>query len=764
LTDRHPHHEATWWPTLVELARRLVDRPFAGDRRELVCRAAEALLGGRASICVSGTEDCASAGARGRLSGSGAPSRSLRPLERAARTRRTELGGGYGDVQYVVASPLVAADTFLGVIQVERDRPFSALDLEMIEALASQAAFAVEAASGRARALKQAWVSTAQVQAARALQVHDGLDGTLATAARLAPMLAGTRRSAVLMLGEDGCTILPRAAYGLTLPQRIGLHLLLTPDEAERLVQALSEPGLREASGGPLAKPLATAGFRSPIALPLRGGDIRGVLVIDSDHDRLYPSADGQTEAEPGWLQISRGIAEQTSTAIAGHELRRSQREEAYVSTALLQVVQATAALTDLDDVLASIARTAPALVGVERCAIYRWIAESGTYHATRAYGMALPVGEGRASECIRPGEYPLLDAVRLEERPAFDLVAAAPVVEDGELGSASEGSERLGLMGTGRQAVRALPLVIRGEFVGALVLVEPVHAYRPGARREEILQGIADQAAIAIQNDRLQAEMSRRERLEQEMALARDIQRSLMPERLPEAPGWQLAATCVPAREVGGDFFDLISLPDECLGLVIADVADKGMPAALFMANARATIRALATHHHSLVAVLEQVNRLLLPDSHRGMFVTAVFASLSLRSGALRYCNAGHNPPLIWRARQGKAESLEIGGTALAVIEEPHLVEHQTAIDPGDWLVLYTDGVTEAFSERTESYHGADRLGAAIAECASGGAEQMLKAIEESVRLFVGETPASDDITLLVLKRDDDRRATMPG
>ena len=767
MSDRHPRNGGSWWPSLVELARQLLKRSNAADHQELIRHAVEALLGGRATVWLNDPDDHSPL--RG-AEWSGNDVFCSEALRRAAQTGRTEAIAGADGHLSLVASPVVAGDCLLGVIQVERERghSFSPPEITIIEALAGQAAIGIEAArrasAQRARALEQAWVSTAMVQVARALQSQPSLEETLATAARLAPMLAGTERSAALMIGDDGYTILPRAAYGLTLTQRIGLYQLLTPDDATEFESMLAAHAPARVDRGPLVEPLAAAGFDSPIVLPLLGGDgATGVLVIDAGQRQLQAVSDPPGTADPGWVQIARGIAQQTSAAIESHELRQSQREEAYVSTALLQVVQAIATLTNLDDVLASIVRTTPALVGAERCAIYRWIEEEELYHSAQVYGMARPAKDEREDAWYRPGEYPLLDTVRREVCPVSELLPQTPAaMPGGKFPSSAEGFERPRLTAPRQRAVRALPLVVKGEFVGALVLVEPAYAERSGNRREEILRGIADQAAIAIQNDRLQAETSRRERLEQEMLLAHDIQRSLMPDRFPETPGWQLAAICEPAREVGGDFFDLIRLPDESLGLVIADVADKGMPAALFMANARAMIRALAHHHRSPAAVLEQVNHLLLPDSHQGMFVTALFASLSVRGGMLTYCNAGHNPPLVWRAQQHRTERLETGGTALAVLADPRLEDHSLRLDSGDWLVLYTDGVTEAFSDRSESFHGEDRLCSAIEANASGGAQQMLDAIQESVRVFVGETPPSDDLTVLVVRRDDDQRAVV--
>ncbi len=191
------------------------------------------------------------------------------------------------------------------------------------------------------------------------------------------------------------------------------------------------------------------------------------------------------------------------------------------------------------------------------------------------------------------------------------------------------------------------VPLSIKNVLYGALVIEEAPGGLRFRSRRIEIISGIAQQAALAIQDDRLQKEMVVRERLETEVQLARQIQQTFIPEVLPTHPHWQLSARWRTARQVGGDFYDVIELPDDRLGIFIADVADKGMPAALFMALTRTLLHAAARETSSPAEALRRVNELLLPDTKQGMFVTAVYAVLDLNTGELTYANAGHNPPL---------------------------------------------------------------------------------------------------------------------
>ena len=199
----------------------------------------------------------------------------------------------------------------------------------------------------------------------------------------------------------------------------------------------------------------------------------------------------------------------------------------------------------------------------------------------------------------------------------------------------------------TDERLLAALPLMVKGEIFGVLLIEETSGGRRFRSRRLEILNGVAQQIALAMQNDLFQKATVTRERLEMEVQLARQIQQAFLPERLPTLPGWDLSARWRTARQVGGDFYDIIELSEERIGLFIADVADKGMPAALFMALTRTLMRAAVLQTDSPAEALRQVNDLLYPDCEQGMFVTAVYGVLDLKTGKFTYANAGHNPPL---------------------------------------------------------------------------------------------------------------------
>ena len=236
------------------------------------------------------------------------------------------------------------------------------------------------------------------------------------------------------------------------------------------------------------------------------------------------------------------------------------------------------------------------------------------------------------------------------------------------------------------------------------------------------------------------------------ELEIARRLQRRLLPDQPPSIPGYDIAADNMPAREVGGDFFDFIPMTEDRWGFVIADVSGKGITAAIFMGLSRTIVRATMTRTLDISSSLQQANDLICRDSTSGMFVTLFYAVPIPEERKLRYVNAGHNPPLLLRKGSDEMVALRGKGIALGVRQNIRLEENVIDIGPGDTLVLYTDGVTEAVNEKGEAF-GEERLKLTIRESRDATAREIILRIQDAVIAFAGTLPQFDDITLLVAK-----------
>ncbi|MBX7214271.1 MAG: PP2C family protein-serine/threonine phosphatase, partial [Thermoflexales bacterium] len=300
----------------------------------------------------------------------------------------------------------------------------------------------------------------------------------------------------------------------------------------------------------------------------------------------------------------------------------------------------------------------------------------------------------------------------------------------------------------------RALPLLARGRPVGALLLGVRRADRQRGERARTVLSGIAQQVAMAIDNAQLIREALVAQRLENELALARDIQQSFLPREAPQLEGWTIAVDWQSARQVGGDFYDFIHMQEDGrLGIAIADVADKGVPAALFMAMTRSLLRGAAFSGREPDAVLKRVNRLVLADTRSDLFVTVFYAILDAASGLMHYANAGHNPPLRLSAT-GELAPLAGNGMAIGVFEQVEIPLCTVKLDPGDVLLMYTDGLIDAVSESGEEF-GLARLGEVLVACGARPASDIAAAAMDAIRAHTGGEQPFDDQTLVVIRRD---------
>lgn len=307
-----------------------------------------------------------------------------------------------------------------------------------------------------------------------------------------------------------------------------------------------------------------------------------------------------------------------------------------------------------------------------------------------------------------------------------------------------------------GARHLLSVPIAFENNPRGMLVVGDKesrrgVGPFLPGDRRT--LGLFANQAAIALENARLHLRALEQERLEREMHLAAEIQRQILPKGAPQVAGYQLAGWNRPAREVGGDYYDMFPMASGRMGLVVGDVSGKGIPAALMVSTLHSALRLLLDQTGIGPPLLEKLNRHILESSMPNKFITMFLAELDLETGSLRYVNAGHNPGLLLHSN-GDVEELGSGGVPLGLLPGSRYQAREVTVEPGDLLCLYSDGITEAESPEEEE-HGTERLCDVLRGHRGAPVIQgVLDAIRESVEAFTRGRPQGDDQTLLVVRR----------
>jgi serine phosphatase RsbU (regulator of sigma subunit)/anti-sigma regulatory factor (Ser/Thr protein kinase) len=419
----------------------------------------------------------------------------------------------------------------------------------------------------------------------------------------------------------------------------------------------------------------------------------------------------------------------------------------------------AFAARVELDDLVSLVVRKCREVLDAEGAAVllldpqrhelyFPYVADDDPAVATRLRQLRFPADHGIAGAVLRSG------------RPLrVDDVAQDPRFYAGV-------DRRSGL--TTRNILTA-PLTARQGAIGVLQVLN----HRDGNFSDadlDFLDALAGSVAVAIENARMYAQLKQQVAaleqavhehndlvaLRRELDIASSIQQSILPRTFPPFPDrldFQIFAAMIPAREVGGDFYDFFFVDHERLALVIGDVSGKGVPAAIFMAVSRTALKSTALAGQPPDACLRQVNNLLCLDNRAELFVTIFYGILNTRTGELAYCNGGHNPPYVLR-RDGSIELLpHTGGTVLGVLDDLQYQAKQATVIPGESIFLYTDGVTEAMNADGALFSEA-RLRAALLEVHGESPEAVIRSVVERVNHHAGTVAQSDDITVLCVKR----------
>src|SRR6478672_4444694 len=304
-----------------------------------------------------------------------------------------------------------------------------------------------------------------------------------------------------------------------------------------------------------------------------------------------------------------------------------------------------------------------------------------------------------------------------------------------------------------GVRSVLAVPLGVGANVFGIIYADSPLAGGRFTEDHLKVLTTLASVAAIRVENARLTEEQMERERLEREQQVASEIQQRFLPASAPIVPGYELQGISFPCYEIGGDYYDFIHREDGKLVVALGDVSGKGTAAALLMSSLHAAVHAQADIHNSLAKTIGAVNRYLVESIPANRFVTLFYGELDPKTGSLTFLNAGHNPPLIVHAG-GTMEQLAAGGLPLGIMEGAEFREGRTQLRAGDVLVVYSDGVSEAVNPTGEEF-GPTRLYEVVARNLDATAGGIRDRIESALTKFCQGTPAADDITLVIVKRN---------
>src|SRR5947209_6950449 len=391
-----------------------------------------------------------------------------------------------------------------------------------------------------------------------------------------------------------------------------------------------------------------------------------------------------------------------------------------------------------LDETLRQVARLVFDAVPAERCIIMLREDDAGELHvrAAEMHDLRTDVGEVRVSRTI------------IEE-----------VVNQGRSVLTSDAQHVPRFMSStvtfqGIRSVLAVPLGVGERIFGMIYADSPFATSRFTEDHLKVLTTLGSVAAIRVENTRLLEEHLEQQRNDRELQLAREIQQRFQPTTPPVVSGYELQGISFPSYQIGGDYYDFILCPDGRLVVALGDVSGKGTSAALLMSSLHAAVHAQVASCRPITETIGAVNHYLADNTPANRFVTLFYAELDPLTGSLSFINAGHNPPLIAHAAGGAMEQLDSGGLPLGIMPDGEYREGRTQLRPGDALVTYSDGVTEQTNPRGEEF-GAARLQEVIAQNVGLTAAGIRDKIESALSKFAQGTPAVDDITLVIVKRE---------
>jgi sigma-B regulation protein RsbU (phosphoserine phosphatase) len=468
-------------------------------------------------------------------------------------------------------------------------------------------------------------------------------------------------------------------------------------------------------------------GFRidSIICVPLlRRGKLLGVVVA---MNKLFGK-----EFTPDDLKVFSSLADQVAIALDNSYLYRKAKKETTEKEILLDVDRLISSSLNLNEVLELILDSLKRLVKYDAAAIFLIDKEKKEVGEIKTRGfdpaiepdLRLKLGQG------------LVGWVAENRKP----VIVPDVEKDPRYINARHETK----------SEIVAPIITDQRTTGVFNLESnQVNAY--DYEDLNLLTAFASHCAVAIERARLHQEILIKKKLEEELLIARKIQESFLPAQDPVLPDFDVSGINIPSEQVGGDYYDFIPIVEDQIGIAIGDVSGKGIPAALIMASFRASLKAEIRNNYAIRTIFFKVNNLLYESIERENYVTAVYGVLDIKNKIFTFSNAGHNPPVL-RKREGKIEYLTEGGVALGILQNHNYRERALGLNPGDLILFYTDGVTEAVNESGEEF-GTKRLEKILIENYSLEAKQLQGKIYQEIKDFTRDKPGQDDYTMIVIK-----------
>jgi sigma-B regulation protein RsbU (phosphoserine phosphatase) len=538
-------------------------------------------------------------------------------------------------------------------------------------------------------------------------------------------------RGLIMLRGADG-QLAMRAARGVDQHDGTSAHLqsvlslveLVTRTNAPQLfADARQAPDFRDSSG------MVDPPWRSVLCVPMQLKD-RNIGVIYVDHP-LQTGVFSEQDAE-----LLTALGRHAAIAIENARLFRAMDQQLASLQLLHEISVDLTSTLDLDAVL---------IATLERVQ-HAFAAETASILIVEGDELVFKVALGAKADEVKPFRVPL----------GHGIAGWVAQNRRGTFTNDARHDERFYAAvdkGTGfvTNMLMAAPLALKDHVIGVVEV-----SNKPGGFTDadlDLLSTISASAAIAIENARLYQIAVEQGRIERELQMAREVQANFIPRDTPHIPGWEFSADWQSAFEVSGDFYDFIYGEQPQLGIAIGDVADKGMAAALFMTLTRTVVRTSVLHGRDAADAISAANRVICADAAAGMFVTLCYAQLHCGTGEVQLVNAGHPAPLVYRADCDQLSELTPHGLPLGISDTARFPDERLALNAGDFILFYTDGLTDALNAQGEEF-GKSRLLSVIHEYRHEVSQSMVDALRQSLLEFIGAAAPVDDMTVVIARR----------